>query len=94
LVTTAIGEHWAIPIAETMYPTRFLQNVEARPQIQMVSIAQNDIGVDIIFVQKKVSMYPFHRTRRANRHENRGLNATVRSINHTSPCFGERIFML
>jgi hypothetical protein len=52
------------------------------------------IGVDIIFVQKKVSMYPFHRARRANRHENRGLNATVRSINHTSPCFGERIFML
>jgi hypothetical protein len=77
-----------------MYPTRFLQNIEARPQIQMVCIPQNDIGVDVIFVQEKVPMHPFHSTRCTNRHKNGGLYATMRSIYHPSPCFGERIFML
>jgi hypothetical protein len=60
----------------------------------VIGIAQNDIGIDIIFVQQKIAVHPFNRSRSAHWHKNGGLDASVCGVNNTCPCFGEGILML
>ena len=49
LITARIGQQRPIPTHEFMEPTRLLQYIGARAQIEMVGIPQNNIGVDFIF---------------------------------------------
>ena len=49
LIAARIGQQRPIPTHEFMEPTRLLQYIGARTQIEMVGIPQNNIGVDFIF---------------------------------------------
>src|SRR5947209_19199969 len=47
LIPAAVGQDGTVPCHETMQSTRLFDKIDARPQIQMVGIGQNDLGADL-----------------------------------------------
>ena len=60
-----------------MQSAGLLYDVHSRTQIQVICVAQDNLGLDVVF--KFVEMHSLDRTHCANRHENRGLYSAVRS---------------
>jgi len=75
LKPTTIGQHGALPAIETVDATRSLQHIQAGAQVEVIGIAQADLGVDI--VSKFVLVYGFYRSRCAHGHKNRGMDRAV-----------------
>ena len=58
-----------------MQSAGLLYDVHSRTQIQMICVAQDNLGLDVVF--KFVEMHSLDRTHCANRHENRANSAKV-----------------
>ena len=77
LVAAGIGENGAIPGHEFVQTTQPANQFVSRPKVKMISIAEYDLRAD--FFQRFVAK-SFHCSLRAHRHEERGIDAAVRSI--------------
>ena len=49
LKATAVGKHRAVETIELVQTAGTFQNVESRTQIQVVGVAQNDFGINLVF---------------------------------------------
>jgi len=67
LIAATVGEYGPIPPVELMQSAGLLNNVQARTQIEMVGVSQNNLCLDI-FLQFAL-MHRFHRSRRDMRTE-------------------------
>ena len=66
LKTTAIRKYWSVPAVEFVQSANGLKHLQARAQIQMIGVAQNDLRLDL--VAHVADMAGLHRARRAYRH--------------------------
>src|ERR1700690_782294 len=73
LKSSAIGEEWAPPVDEFMKSAHLVYDFMARAQIEMISVAQDDLGADLA---QFVGRHGFHRPLGAHRHECRGLHGS------------------
>src|SRR2546427_12191839 len=77
LKSAAIGEDGTLPAHEPMQTPRALDDVGARPQIQMERVGQNHLGADLLdFFRGQ----PFHGGLRADRHEGRRAHDSTRGV--------------
>ena len=91
LVTTAVGEDGLVPAVETVKPAGLFQNVDSRPEIQMIGITEDDLGPDHAF--QFVLVYGLDRSGGTYRHEDRCLDSAVRRLDQAGPGFGMEVFM-
>ena len=54
LETTAVGQHRAVEAVELVQAARLLQHVEARTEVQVVGVAQNDLRLDVVLQLRQV----------------------------------------
>ena len=90
LVAAAVGQNRSLPIHEFVQPARRLQHVGAGAEVQMVSIAQDDLRADV--VAQIPLRHRFDRSCRSNRHENRRLDDPVVRCDAAGTCLGLRVF--
>ncbi len=72
LVSPTVRQDRPIPPIETVQPPRLLQYLQPRPQIQMISISQYDLGADIRC--QLLLRHGFHTPGRPDRHEDGSRN--------------------
>ena len=75
LETTAVGQHRAVETIELVQAARLLQHVEARSEVQVIGIAQNDLRLDVLLQLRQV--HALDGTHGAHRHEDRRLYLPV-----------------
>jgi hypothetical protein len=75
LKPAGVGEDRAIPHHEAVQPAHVANEVIARPQVQMICVAEYHPGADGVQV---VGVERLHRRERAHRHERRRLYHAVR----------------
>ena len=92
LKSTTVGQHRTIKAIEFMQPASLFNHIQSWSQIQMISISQNNLRLNIIlyFMQ----MNPFHCTQCTNRHEDRSLNLTMIGGYQSSTCITLRVSIL
>ena len=91
LEATRVGENRACPALKTVQATRFVQDLGARTQIEMVGIAKDDLCVDILF--EEGALHTFDSTHGTHGHKNRGLDIPMVGMHHASACARVRIRM-
>ena len=84
LVAAAVRQNRSLPIHEFVQPARSLQHLGAGAEVQMVSIAQDDLRADV--VAQIPLRYRFDRTRGSNWHENRRLDDPVVRCDAAGTC--------
>ena len=89
LVAPAVGQNGTVPIHELVQSTHFLQHLCAWPQMQVVGVAQNDVGVDDLFQFRLRDRA--HRANGAHGHENGGLDVSMVGGEHACTGFGTGI---
>lgn len=91
LISSAIRQHRSVPAAKLMKTSRFPNNLNSRPQIQMVRIPQNNLCL-YVFHQISVEQTSYG-CQRAYRHKNRSIYLPM--IRNQLPGTGpaSRIFM-
>src|SRR6185437_6651244 len=67
-----VSEDRPLPVHEAVKLAQLFHAFMAGPQIEMISVAENDLRAD--FLAKLLGRHGFHSALRADRHENRGLN--------------------
>ena len=75
LETTAVGQHRAVEAVELVQAARLLQHVEARTEVQVVGVAQNDLRLDVLLQLRQV--HTLDGTHGTHRHEDRRLYLPV-----------------
>ncbi|MCY1374595.1 hypothetical protein D9M69_619450 [compost metagenome] len=75
LVPAGVGQYGPVPAIELMQPTRFFQNIKPRPQVKMISIAQDDLRGDV-FGQFPL-MHSLYGASRTYRHKYGGKDLAV-----------------
>ena len=75
LEAAAVGQDGPVPRGEGVEAARTAQDVQAGPQVEVVGIAQDDLGV-YVFSQVLV-VDAFDRTDRSHRHEDGRLDRSV-----------------
>src|SRR5262249_44091015 len=75
LIPAAVGENRLRPADEAMQPAAARDQVVAGPQVQVIGVAQQDLGAERFEVAMRDAL---HRALRPNRHEGRRLDFTVR----------------
>ena len=91
LETTRIGEDGAIPRVELMEAARLAEDIETWAQIEVIGVAQNDLGLDLL--TEFGEMHTFHTAHRTYWHEDGGENLAVVGGNHTSTGIGGIVAM-
>ena len=74
LESTAVGEHGAVPAHEFLHAARFCNQGRSRPQIQVVSVCQNNLCFDFA---KVADRKPLHAGQSPHRHKNRRLDVAM-----------------
>ena len=92
LIAATICEDGLVPTIELVQPASLMQYVSTGAKKQMVGIAQNDVGANIIFELPLVDC--FYRPGRSYRHKNGCRNGTMISGNEPCSGFGAGIFGL
>ena len=69
-----------------METTRLAENIESRTEIEVVGVAQDDLGLDLLTEFRE--MHTLHTAHRTHRHEDGRENLSVVGGNHT--CTGIR----
>ena len=91
LISTAIGQDRFVPANEFVEAAAARDQFVARPQHQMVGVAKNDAGADLLKVLRSQA---FNRALGADRHEHRRLDVATRCLEDPSTrasiCVGER----
>jgi hypothetical protein len=75
-----------------MQPPRFFEQFRPWPQVQMVGIAQDDPSPKAIL--EFIAAQTFDRTQGPNRHEEGGLDYTVRRLQEAGPATASFVFGL
>ena len=86
LKTTRVSKDRAIPGVELMEATRLAENIESGTEIEVVGVAQDDLGLYLLTEFRE--MHTLHTAHRTHRHEDGGENLSVVGGNHT--CTGIR----
>ena len=76
LVASAVGEDRPVPADKTVQAAGFFQNVRAGTQVQVIGIAQDDLGVDVL--SQFPLMHALDAAYRSHRHEDGGRDVPVR----------------
>ena len=92
LVAATIRQYGPVPAVELMQAARLLQNVGGGPQVQMVGVAEYNVGIDVLL--QLALMYGLHRTSCAHRHKNGRLNLAVIGFNEAGTGFGAGVRVL
>ncbi len=79
LKAARIGENGAIPMHELMQATQFVDEVITGAQIQMIGVGKDDGGIDL---QQLLGSDSFNCCLSADRHEDRGGNFPMRSLEY------------
>ena len=82
LKAAGVGENRTPPVHEAMQPRMRLDHLEARPQVQMEGIAENDLRADGFELLRR---HGLDGAVRAHRHERRGFDASAREIEPPAP---------
>ena len=69
LETAAVGEQRALPSRKAVQPSRCLQYVHSRPQVKVVGVAEDDLGINVLV--EFTPVYRLHCAGSAHGHENR-----------------------
>ena len=75
LITAGVRKDCAVPRHELVQAAEFADQFVARPQIQMIGIAQNDLRAEIF---QRFIAQTLHCALRTARHEERSVNRSVR----------------
>lgn len=75
LEATAVGQHRAVEAVELVQAARLLQHVEARTEVQVVGVAQNDLRLDVLLQFSQV--HTFDGAHSAYRHEDGSFDLPV-----------------
>ncbi len=75
LIAAAVSEYIAVPAHELVQPARLLEDLGIWPQIEMIGIAQDDVGIDILL--ELALVHALYRGHGAHGHQDRGLNRAV-----------------
>ena len=86
LVSPAVRKYGFVPTYKLVQPPRLLQHVKPRAQIQMVSISQNNLRLNIVL--QFALVHCLYRSRRAHRHKYGGVNNAVAGSKFPCPCLG------
>src|SRR5579884_778357 len=78
LEAAGIRKQSAVPAHKSVQPPHFAHQLMPRPQIKMISIAQNDLRAQILQNILRDGLYG---SRRAHRHKSGSLYRTMRSLN-------------
>ena len=76
LKSARVGENGARPSHKRMQPAKVAYLIDPWPEVKVISISQQNFDAKLF---EHVLGDALHRRRGADRHENRGLNLTVRS---------------
>ena len=82
LVATRVGEHRAVPPRERVQPTGLPHEIRARPQVEVVGIAEHDARSNRPQVTRRK---PLDRPLRPHGHEGRRLDLAVWCSQYASP---------
>jgi hypothetical protein len=82
LVPAAVGEQRMRPTDERVQPARAGDEIIARTQVQVIRVAEDDLGAEGLEVAVGDGL---HRAARAHRHERRRLHDSVRRRQHAAP---------
>ncbi len=85
LKTSAVSEDWALPVHEFVQASGLGHQLMARPQVKVVCIGQDDLGVD---VHQLVCGHSLDSGLSAHRHKDRGLDLAVGSVENSGPGSG------
>ena len=77
LEPAAVREDCTIPVHELVQAARLADELHTGPQEQMIRIRENDASTEILELIRRNAL---HRRLRADRHENRRLEAAVRRV--------------
>jgi hypothetical protein len=82
LKPTAVGQDGPVPVHEAVQPREAADHLAARPQVQVVGVAQDDLrpgGDELLGCQR------LHRAQGPDRHEHRGFDRAVRGLENPRP---------
>ena len=82
LIAAAVGQDRTIPTDEPMQAATTRDEIVARAQVQMIGIAQDDLGADRLEIAVRDA---FDGALRADGHERRRLDGAVRGRQHAAP---------
>jgi len=91
LKAAAVGQYRPLPAVEAVQPARLFDNVKAGTQVEVVSIAEDNLGVDV--VPQFADMHRLNRPLGAYGHENGRFDAAVRRSDNTRPRFRGTVCM-
>ena len=83
LEAAAIGENGTLPPVELVQPAGLVQDIEARAQVQVIGVAQDYLGLDV--VAQLALMHSLDRRHRAHGHEDRRQYRTVVGRDYAGP---------
>ena len=82
LETAAVREYGPVPALEAVQTARLAQYVESRAQVEMICVAEYDLGAYVLLEVPMVNS--LYRTDRSDRHENGGPDAAVCRFKHSA----------
>jgi len=83
LESAAVGQDRAVPAHELVQAPEIADQVRARPQVEVVGVAQDDLRADFAELRGRERL---HRALRADRHEDRRLDRPVAGAQPTPAC--------
>ena len=88
LIAATVGQDGSVPAHEGMQTACFLQDVHSRAQIEMIGVAQDDPGVNVVF--QFTLMHGFDTAHSAHRHKDGRRYAAVMvwTISFSCPALG------
>ncbi len=82
LEPAAVGQDGAVPVHEPVQPAKGLDHLAPGPQVEVVGVAQDDLGAG---GRKLLGRHRLDRAERADRHEDRGLDRPVGGFENAGP---------
>jgi len=85
LKAARVGQHGPRPTDEPMQPAHAPDGLVARPQVEMIGVAEDDFRAEAF---EHILRHGFDRARSAHRHEDRRFDRSVRQIDLCTPPAG------
>ena len=84
LKAAAVGEHGAVETVEAVQTAGALQDVEPGTQVEMIGVAENDFGVDVVL--EFMQVHPLHAADGADGHEDGRVYVAVVGVYESGSC--------
>lgn len=79
LKAATVGKYRPVPSVKTVQAAGFFYHIHARTEIEVVSVAKYNLGLDVVV--QLMYVHTFDRTHRADRHEDGGLYCAMAGLN-------------